>query len=438
MAALRTSGVCALLAAAVVYPRLVSPHAATSNTVLFDREIVRILNEHCAMCHFDGGVAVPLVSYEETWLRRTAIHDLVLARHMAPWAAEPGYGKFANANGLTLREMRFIVSWVEGLAPRNSGTVFLNVLDPNAAPRGEVAARTDFDAWQLGEPDLVVPIVLPAAARVTARDVTPAPTTAIPAPNGPGGQLRTHVLRTVVDTAGAGSRLTALEYRPADRSLLRAVVFSLEGSGQWLATWTPWFGYRQLPEGLAYALGAGARIAVEVHALMPGPGVGLPGDPNSAGPGLGNASPDNPLADDLSLGDLGLHFAAAAGPATSTDAVVVPDIVLTGMAEIPPATRRHGLRAEARLERAVDALALWPQLPAGTESLELSARHPNGKVEILLLARDIPLEWPTSYVYETPVPLPSGTVLSLTAQISNLQAAAVAADLRLTISARQH
>jgi mono/diheme cytochrome c family protein len=435
MAALRASAVCALLAAAVLYPTLASPHAATSNTVLFDREIVRILNEHCAMCHFDGGVAVPLASYEETWLRRKAIHDRVLARHMPPWAAEPGYGRFANANVLTLREMRFIVSWVEGLAPRNSGTVFLNVLDPNAAPRGEVAASTDFDAWQLGEPDLVVPIALPAATRETARDTTPAVTT----PNGSGGRPQTRVLRTVVDTAaGAGSRLTGLEYRPADRSLLRAVVFSLEDSGQWLATWTPWFGYRQLPDGLAYALGAGARIAIEVHALRPGPGVGLSADPNSVGPGLGNASPDNPLADDPSFGDLGLHFAAAAAPAASTDAVVAPDIVLTGVAEIPPATRRHGLRAEARLERAVDALALWPQLPAGTESLELSARHPNGKVEILLLARDIPLEWPTSYVYETPVPLPSGTVLSLTAQISNLQAAAVAADLRLTVSARRH
>ena len=40
---------------------------------------------------------------------------------MPPWAAVPGYGQFVNDNSLTLRETQFIVSWVEGLGPRNAG-----------------------------------------------------------------------------------------------------------------------------------------------------------------------------------------------------------------------------------------------------------------------------------------------------------------------------
>jgi len=52
---------------------------------------------------------------------------------MPPWAAIPGYGDFANDNSLTLREVQFMVSWVEGLGPRNAGTVFLNVQDPGAS-----------------------------------------------------------------------------------------------------------------------------------------------------------------------------------------------------------------------------------------------------------------------------------------------------------------
>ena len=73
---------------------------------------------------------------------------------MPPWTAVPGYGDFANDNSLTLREVQFMVSWVEGLGPRNAGTVFLNVQDPGARPREEVKAQAHTGHWQLGQPGL--------------------------------------------------------------------------------------------------------------------------------------------------------------------------------------------------------------------------------------------------------------------------------------------
>ena len=242
---MRTALACSLLGIACAYSRIALPHAATSNTVLFDREIVRILNDHCVMCHAEGGPSFPLSTYEQTWLARAAIHREVLEHRMPPWAAVPGYGKFANANTLTLREMRFIVSWVEGLGPRNAGTVFLNVLDSDAA-HAEIDARIDFAAWQLGAPDSTV--ALPAAAR--------APTV----------ESHLRVQRVVVDLGlDSERRLRALEYRPADRTALHAAVFTLEKTGQWLATWTPWHGYRELPEDVAFRLPAGARIVADIY-----------------------------------------------------------------------------------------------------------------------------------------------------------------------------
>ena len=59
----------AVLTACWVYPGVVFSHAATTNTVLFDREIVRILDEHCVMCHVEGGPSFSLATYEETWLK---------------------------------------------------------------------------------------------------------------------------------------------------------------------------------------------------------------------------------------------------------------------------------------------------------------------------------------------------------------------------------
>src|SRR5689334_12086684 len=75
-------------------------HETLTTTVLFDREIVQILNRRCVMCHFEKGPSFPLETYEQTWLRGRQIRASVIARHMPPWNAVSGYGQFANDNSL--------------------------------------------------------------------------------------------------------------------------------------------------------------------------------------------------------------------------------------------------------------------------------------------------------------------------------------------------
>src|SRR5213595_1062423 len=98
----------------LVTPSVLS-HETLTTTVLFDREIVRILNKHCVMCHVENGPSFPLETYEQAWLQGRQIRSDIIARHMPPWSAVPGYGQFINDNSLTLRETQFLVSWVEGL-----------------------------------------------------------------------------------------------------------------------------------------------------------------------------------------------------------------------------------------------------------------------------------------------------------------------------------
>lgn len=377
----------AALAAALIAGLLVCdlarPHAATSNTVLFDREIVRILNAHCVMCHSQDGVSIPLESYEQTWLRRAQIHNQTLARRMPPWPAVPGYGDFLNSNALTLREQRFIVSWVEGLGPRNDGIVFLNVLDP-ASDRREIRAQARTGRWALGEPDLIaaVPQTAPASAR------------------GHAGRIQ----RSVIDPGLRQDRwLGALEYRPADARSTRAAVFTVDGTGQWLATWTPWHGFRRLPEGTAYRLGAGAKIRAEVFTTEAVDAIDGPGE-------------------------IGLHFDDS--PARAA----VADISLAGSGEVRAGTASHRLHAEATLADDTAVLALWPAVIPGIQSIELTAQRPDGKVEILLFALDIPAEWPTPYIYKTPVELPRGSRLALTVYVSSSAADLAENPVELTLS----
>ena len=320
-------------------------HETLTTTVLFDREIVRILDKHCVMCHAQGGPSFPLETYEQTWLQKRPIRADVIARHMPPWAAVAGYGQFANENSLTLRETQFIVSWVEGLGPRNAGTVFTNTATPGAARPKEVQAHADFGRWQLGEPQLT--------RQLAASTIEP---------------QADEIKRSVVDLGLASERrLRALEFLPGDRRVVRAAFFTIQETGQWIGSWTPWYGYMSLPKGTAYRLPAGSHIVAEIHYRGAQERV-------------------------IDRGTLGLIFADQA--ADSISDVTVDD--------------KTCLAADTYV------VALRPQMQAGVKSIEVSARKPDGSTEILLFAKDIPADWPTPYILKEPVLLPRGAVLSVT------------------------
>lgn len=319
----------------MLWPQPASSHETLTTTVLFDREIVRILNKHCVMCHFENGPSFPLETYEQTWVRARKIRAEVIARHMPPWSAFPGYGQFINDNGLTLRETQFIVSWVEGSGPRNAGTVFTNTADPNAVRRREVRAQADFGHWELGEPQLKL--------SVTASGV--------------------------IDTGlKSERRIRAVEYMPGDRRNIRAAFFKVQETGQWIGAWTPWYSYFSLPKGSAWRLPAGSHI----------------------------------VATNADGGTLGLYFADEPSPKP------VADLVLE-------ANGMQRLRASTKLTADTDALALRVESQPGVQSIEVSARKPDGTTEVMLFDKNVRADWPTPYIFKDPVPLPRGTELSVVA-----------------------
>lgn len=329
----------------------VSSHETLTTTVLFDREIVRVLNAHCVMCHSADGPAFPLSTYEETWLKGRSIRAEVIARHMPPWAAVPGYGDFANDNGLTLREMQFVVSWVEGLGPRNAGRVFLNVQDPERPRPREIRAERHDGHWQVGTPDLTREVVA-----------------LLPSPG--------EVARVVIDPGIVATRhLRALEYQPGNRRAVRAVFFSVERTGQWLGSWTPWYGFVRLPRDVGHRLPRGSRIVAEIHYRA-------------------GAAPTT------ERGTLGLFFSE------SPDALMDADLTIDARPD-----RRSRVRGQAIVPSDTFAVALWPEVPAGLTGVEVSARSRAGATEVLLFAKDPPAEWPTPYVFKKPVLLRAGTSL---------------------------
>ena len=335
----------AMTACLVLASRAALPHAQATTTVQFDREIVHILDNHCVMCHMEKGPAFPLVTYEQTYAARWKIRQDALDRHMAPWAAVAGYGDFANDNSLTQREIDFLVSWAESYGPRNNGEVYRGLTLQTAATKA-VQARTDFERWELGKPDVLLPIRSDA----------------------------------IVDPKLKSDRwLRALEYKPADRRTVRAVSFTIQETGQWIGSWTPWQGFVSLPDGLAVRLPAGSHLVAKIHH---------------------DGSKETPA----DLGSVGLYYAEK--PSVRTVSSFVLDAKPTKLVED------------------TNILALEPALRPGIRSIEVSAKMPTGATQVLLFAKDIPLDWPTPYVYRRPVSLPKGTEIKVIQHYASDAAAA--------------
>jgi len=337
------------VAIAIAGTRPVSTHETVTTTVLFDREIVKVLNSHCVMCHVEGGPSFPLATYEEAWLQRRKISAAVIARRMPPWPAMPGYGRFANENVVTLRESQFVVSWMEGLGPRNSGKVFTNTSDPSAPKTAAVRARADFTAWPLGTPDLE-------------RELD----AIVVEPNQPDD-----IRRATIDLGLKTERdVKAIEFLPGDRRVVRAAFFTVQETGQWIGSWTPWYGVTKLPESVVFRLPAGSHVAAEIHYQH-----------------------TNARVVDRSR--LGVFFGA--GPARAAS-----DLVLD----------MKSLRAETTMAIDTTVLALRPEMPPDVRSLEVKARRPDGGTDVLLFAKDFSSKWPTPFILAEPVVLRRGTVLS--------------------------
>ena len=76
-------------------------------------------------------------------------------------------------------------------------------------------------------------------------------------------------------------------------------------------------------------------------------------------------------------------------------------------------------RSETRIDGETRALSLLPRFNLAIQSIEMSVQRPDGGTEILFFANDIPLEWPTPYIFGEPVLLPRGSLLRATAYFEN-------------------
>jgi hypothetical protein len=343
------------VAAWTMWSRTILSHNPTTTTVLFNREIVAVLQNKCLQCHNDGKMAMSLATFADARPWAVAMKEEVLARRMPPWPAEAGYGAFANDLGLTTREMDFLISWVEGGAPEG---------DEAAPPYTDHSSH-----WMLGEPQTIVV----ASQGVTVPADSPARFTRI-------------VLDTNLDRE---TWIRAIDFKPGDPRVVRAAFFTLAETDEYLGGWTPWQSSTELPDGVGFRLPARARIAVDV--LYRGVNETVVDTPRLA-LYVARERPARRASTALLRG-------AALQPVPSRGAPSSSDGRLSGRLAFPAATTLFALR---------------PQLPDSARSLEVTAIRPDGSRDAVLRVRRVRFDWQSPFVFREPVSLPAGSALEAT------------------------
>src|SRR5215470_16397725 len=95
-------------------------HEPITTKVMFNKEVIRILERNCLGCHAPGKIKsdIPLTNYEEARPWAKAIKEEVLEKRMSPFQAVKGYGSFIHDYTAPKRDVDLLVSWIEGGAPR--------------------------------------------------------------------------------------------------------------------------------------------------------------------------------------------------------------------------------------------------------------------------------------------------------------------------------
>jgi hypothetical protein len=363
-----------LAAVLTVTERPAETHPRITTALLWTRDIAPILQRRCFTCHSPNNLAMSLITYNEARPWAAAIREEVLIRHMPPWAAVAGYGRFQNDPSLTQGEWDLLVAWVDGGAPSGQ-----TLQEADVAPLFVPNEAT----WLQGEPDVM-------ARPVKAHEI---------AANAP-DQVR----RVEVDPGfSRDQRVHGIAFKPGARRVVRYAAISEAGTNRWLFTWTPWGTAMHLPEGVAFTLKAGTKLNVEI----------------------GYRGTEEPVSD---ASEVGLYIdKAGAGGASVLS-------MQAASADVAPGGKPVRFRAELTWDEAAAVQAVYPEAGPGTASLEVTAMLPDGGVRPLLWLRDYRADWPTPYLYADPVPLPRGTKVVMTAYVVNTGELPLNAQPRLHIT----
>ncbi len=350
---------------------------AQAPEVTFAADVAPILYAECAGCHRPGGPApFSLLSYEDARERADRIARATTAGAMPPWLPASDGVTFVGERRLSDDAVETLRAWAEAGAP--SG-------DLSTAPD----PPTPSSAWQLGPPDLVVPVpayTLPAEGGDVYRNIV----LEIPIEHRryvtsvelrPGDPRRVHHARMMVDTTGS-SRTLDLEDPEMGFDGMELRSDATDPDGHFLG-WTPGKGALPPLEDMAWLLDPGTDLVVQLHMRTTG-------------------------REERVSAEVGFYFTDT--PPTRRPVRIVLSSI---MIDIPPGDSAYRVTSHYQLPVGVDLLSIYPHAHYLGKDLQAYATLPNGSTKQLIRVPEWDFNWQEEYRYVEPVGLPAGTQLTL-------------------------
>ena len=341
-------------------------------------DVAPVLRERCAICHNANGPAWAMTGYDEIREWAPTIREVLLAKRMPPWFADPAYGVFKNDVSLPAGELRLLARWIDAGAPRGDGP------DPLA----EIAPKKP--AKDLGRPDLLVrwgaPQAIPANGRLSYRYMARAE----PAPD----ELLIRAVRWRIDNPRVVHHIQLLttahpiEAFPANEHGRPVRPDDSED----LIAWAP--GYpRQtvLGSDVAIRVPRGRYLVAEVHYTT----TGKPETDRSA---------------------IAIYLY---GPAAAPPLLLEKLKVMNKDFTIPPGAREHEVIATHRLERDMTLAVMTPHMHFRGKRMRARARFPDGTEETLLSVPAYDFNWQRGYRLAERRVFPAGTELVVDGAFDN-------------------
>lgn len=353
-----------------------------SGQVTFTKDVAPVIFSKCAQCHRpDGSAPFSLLTFQAARPHATQMARLTKSRAMPPWKADAAHNTFIGLDPLSEREIEIFQQWLaqggrEG-DPRD--------LPPLPKPTG---------GWQLGTPDLIVTLPQPYLLADDGPDISRVFVLPLPVdrlryvrgiefrPKNP----RVHHANIRIDPTPASRQLDEQDPAPGyDGIIVRSAVYP---DGHFLG-WTPGQAAPLLPKGLAWTLAPHSDLVVQIH-LVPS------GKPESIQPSIGLYFTDDPPEQTPVMLRLSNQ-----------------DI------DIPAGQSRYMVGDSFVLPTDVEVLAVQPHAHYLAREVTGIATLPDGTNRTLISIADWDLRWQHIYRYQTAIPLPKGTTVTMRYRYDN-------------------
>ena len=343
----------------------------------FNRDIAPIVFRHCAPCHRPGQSApFTLLTYADVQKRTRQIVDVTSQHTMPPWQAADVGVKYLGERRLIEEEIEVLRRWVE----QGSVEGAHNDLPPQ--PKWN-------DDWQLGTPDLVLPMpdtfTLPAEGRdVYHNFVLPARLPArqfVAAMELRVGSKAVHHAGIHLDATPESRLRDAKEPGPGFAGMeLPATVTVPDGH---FLSWQPGRDAYRSPAGLPWTLEPNTDLLLQLH-MQP----------------TGKPEPVRC--------EIGLYFTNR----PPTNAML--KVLLTSVqVNIPAGEKNFIVEDSYVLPVDVEVLGVKPHVHYLGKDLQASALLPDGSRRMLLHIPNWDFNWQQDYRFAAPMRLPGGTRLQM-------------------------